>query len=49
VNDFDKEFDKQFKRVQRASWVLFAINAVIGIGVIGGIAYAAVHFIKKFW
>lgn len=49
MDNFNKEFDKQFKKTTRTVWTVFIVNALIGLTAIGVIAYVAIHFLQKLW
>lgn len=55
-DDFDKQFEQTVKTVQKNAkrgfkfvLVAWAVNALVGLTVLGGIGYVVVHFIKKLW
>lgn len=46
--DFEN-FGREFKRERRFVLAVFIINAILGIGILGLLAWVAVHFLKKIW
>ncbi|MED1646193.1 hypothetical protein P4U99_23910 [Brevibacillus agri] len=47
MSNFD--FDKEFKRATDLVWWALCVKAAIGLIIIGGIGYVAIHFLQKIW
>jgi len=55
-NNFDREFDRSFAKMEKSTdrlfilavgaWILYAL---VYLAVLAGIIYVAAHFIGKFW
>lgn len=48
LRDFDKEFNKQTKRAGCLVVFAFMFNAIVSLGVLGGIGYVAYLVLKHF-
>ena len=48
MDNFDREFNRQFKRTGRIVWVMFTVNVLITIAVLGAIGWAGYALLKHF-
>lgn len=48
MKDFDKDFNKSFKRIGVTFWLVFIFNTLLTIGIVGAILFGAYKMLQHF-